>query len=466
MSMRYKGGVISATPPTTSTSAATGVWTLVQQMQAQGAGTWPIVVGGNYFIGVLNIGVGTPGNPAFLSNAVDSSGNVYLCSSSSVGGVFAMQIAKYNKLGSIQWQRRLGDASLGGGGSSIAVDSSGNVYVCGTLAVSGNGFLIAKYNTSGTLQWQTQLRTGVGGSNTNPCSIALDSSNNVYVTGYSRDSTPAFLSLSAKYNTSGTLQWQKSFQMAGGGNFGYGNTADPSGNVYVCGLDAGLQIAKFDTSGTVQWQRTFGSSASSYGRSVVTDSSGNVYVCGTTYLTANASNEFLIVKYDTSGTLQWQKSLGNTQQEYGWSIAIDSANNIYVCGDSYQDGTGTSNIQIAKYNSSGTIQWQRYLGLSGLNDFGRSVAVDISNNIYVSGFSNTSGSDYNFLFVKLPGDGSLTGTYSVGSNSFTYAASGLTDTTLSLTSSTSSLTSANTSLFDSTALADAASSLTSSVTTI
>jgi len=41
MSRRYKGAIISATPPTTSTSSATGEWTLQSQAQAQGAGTWP-----------------------------------------------------------------------------------------------------------------------------------------------------------------------------------------------------------------------------------------------------------------------------------------------------------------------------------------------------------------------------------------------------------------------------------------
>lgn len=44
MSMRYKGGVLSATPPTTSSTSAVGIWTLEQQMQAQGAGNWPIVL--------------------------------------------------------------------------------------------------------------------------------------------------------------------------------------------------------------------------------------------------------------------------------------------------------------------------------------------------------------------------------------------------------------------------------------
>jgi len=67
--MRYKGGVISATPPTTSTSAATGVWTLVQQMQAQAAGAWPVAP--SYWIGLLD-GLATLQG---YSVAVDSSGN-------------------------------------------------------------------------------------------------------------------------------------------------------------------------------------------------------------------------------------------------------------------------------------------------------------------------------------------------------------------------------------------------------
>lgn len=54
MSMRYKGGVISATPPTTSTTSAVGIWTLEQQMQAQAAGNWPI---GQLYMQVTTSGV-------------------------------------------------------------------------------------------------------------------------------------------------------------------------------------------------------------------------------------------------------------------------------------------------------------------------------------------------------------------------------------------------------------------------
>lgn len=67
MSMRYKGGVISATAPTTSSSAATGVWTLPQQFQAIAANNWPsppLVIGqayaGGFYAGQIGVsGVAT-----------------------------------------------------------------------------------------------------------------------------------------------------------------------------------------------------------------------------------------------------------------------------------------------------------------------------------------------------------------------------------------------------------------------
>ena len=61
MSNRYKGGVISATAPTTSTSAASGVWTLPQHLQALAAGNWPPLAigaafGGGFFAGQIGVG--------------------------------------------------------------------------------------------------------------------------------------------------------------------------------------------------------------------------------------------------------------------------------------------------------------------------------------------------------------------------------------------------------------------------
>jgi len=416
--------------------------------------------GPGYWIGLL----GGAALDFAQSVAVDGSGNVYLCGYTGVSsGDF--QIAKYNAFGTIEWQRRLG--GTGGAdeeeGRGIAVDSSGNVYVCGWSNASGNpDFQIAKYNTSGVIQWQRRL----GGAFTDEygSSIAVDGSGNVYVCGEGRASGVSAEFQMAKYDTSGVIQWQRRL---GSTSSDVANSVavDISGNVYVCGFSMAsgnpdIQLAKYNTSGGIQWQRRLGGTGEQYGNSIAVDGSGNIYICGTAEISGDFN--FQIAKYDTSGNIQWQRSL-NAASEEGRAVAVDSSGNVYVCGQS--SATGTNDLQIAKYNTSGAIQWQRRLGGTGA-EVGRAVAVDSIGNVYVAGQSNATGAT-DFLFAKLPGDGTLTGTYTVGGASFTYAASSLTDAATSLTDTSTSLTDTSTSLTDAaSSLTSPTTSLTSSVTII
>ena len=430
-------------------------------------------IGGPYWIGTL----GGAGSDQGFGIAVDSSGNVYVTgfTNSQGAGVQDVLITKYNTSGTIQWQRTLGGSS-DDRGQGIAVDSSGNVYVTGFTASPSSGSqydaLITKYDTSGTIQWQ---RTLGGSSDDRGQGIAVDSSGNVYVTGFtaSPSSGSQYDALITKYDTSGTIQWQRT--LGGAGNdYGYGIAVDSSGNVYVTGFTisqgAGsidVLITKYDTSGTIQWQRTLGGASSDQGYGIAVDSSGNVYVTGFTNSQGAGNYEVLITKYNTSGTIQWQRILGGASSDQGYGIAVDSSGNVYVTGFTDSQGAGVQDVLITKYNTSGTIQWQRILG-GASNEQGRGIAVDSSGNVYVTAYTaSTSGTGNNVLITKLPGDGSKTGTYTVGGVSFTYAASTLTAATSTLTAATSTLTDAASTLTSSTStLTAATSTLTSSVTTI
>lgn len=417
---------------------------------AQGFGMFSLM--NNYWIGRL----GDSSTDVGRSVAIDSSGNVYVAGNSNGSGSANMQIAKYSNSGVIQWQRSLGAASTTEAAYSVAADSSGNVYVCGQSTVSGNTAIqIAKYNTSGTLQWQRTLNRSSANEGGN--GIATDSSGNVYICGYSDYDTATPDIYISKYNTSGTIQWQRRLG-ASSDEYGMSIAVDSGGNAYICGYTNvngafDFCIAKYSTSGTIQWQRTLGVGSSSFGYSVAVDSSSNVYVCGSTLVGGAA--DLQIAKYNTSGTIQWQRRLGGGSNDVGQSIAVDGSGNVYVCG---YTTVSAEDFLIVKYNTSGTIQWQRRLGSSG-NDRGYGIAVDNSNNFYVCGYSVVSGAE-EFLFAKLPVDGASTGTYSVGGVSYTYASTSLTDAAGSLTSAASSLAEA------AGALTDASSSFTSSTTTL
>lgn len=416
----------------------------------------------SYWIGTLNGSVADQGNAI----ALDSAGNIYVAGQTTSQGAGGddFLLAKYSPSGVIQWQKILGGNSTDRA-YGIAIDSSDNIYIAGDAASNATGdydCLLAKYDSSGSLQWQRSLG---GVPEDHWFGAAVDSSGNVYVSGRKFDGT-TFDTLLAKYNSSGTLQWQR--YMDGGAQEQSRSVAvDSSGNVYMFGYTSSqgsgsvdMLLAKYDSSGTIQWQRVLGGSGADVGFGIAVDSSGNSYIVGYSQNTGTATNDILLAKYNTSGTLQWQQSLNSSGDEQGYAVAVDSSGNAYITGFTNNSGAGSDDLYVAKYNTSGTIQWQRTLGTTAAN-YGYGIKVDALGSIYIAGYSSSNSNEV--LIAKLPADGSLTGTY----GSWVYQAASLTPGASGLTSSTSTLTASTSSLTASTPTHTAATStLTSTVSTL
>jgi uncharacterized delta-60 repeat protein len=129
------------------------------------------------------------------------------------------------------------------------------------------------------------------------------------------------------------------------------------------------------------------------------DGSGNVYVTGSTYAEGTGRN-YATVKYNSSGVQQWvniYNGPGNADDE-AYAIAVDGSGNVYITGFSrgiYED------FATIKYNSSGIQVWaQRYNGPANSQDIARSIAVDASGNVYVTGFSTGSGTNTDIATIK------------------------------------------------------------------
>jgi hypothetical protein len=419
--------------------------TLLGILNEQASGLSP------FWLGVLNQ------DSSAKSVNTDSVGNIYAVGSAVIAGETDMQIIKYDALGVIQWQRRLGASAVSDTATSVNIDSSDNIYFTG--ADFTRGVFVAKYNSSGTIQWQRNLDQPY---NLNNSALGITSSGDVYL-AYEMKAADNRSDIGiAKYNTSGTLQWQRKLGNSGiNNNFYTGLVVDSSGNSYLnsSSFDGSTRfnftIAKYNSSGTIQWQRELGASENNIGYGAALDSSDNPYVVGRTTLTGNPV--FQIAKYNTSGTLQWQRKLSGTTQDEARSASADTSGNLYVAGFSVI--SGKTGIQVAKYNSSGVIQWQRRLSNPAYIE-AVGIFADSDDTYYLAGNSN-SGSGSRFFISKLPNDGSLTGTYTVESQDNTYAASSLTDAAGTLTSSTSTITETAGSLTATTSsLTDSSTSLT------
>lgn len=305
-------------------------------------------------------------------------------------------VFKLNSNGQLLW-----NAFLGGfnddWGFGIATDGSGNVLMLGNSGAAwgspirpnaGNDAFVVKLNSSGTLVWLTFL----GGSQSDGgTSLAVNASGDAWVAGYSQGTwgTPLLPYIgssdifAARLTTSGTLLWNTF--LGGSGTDWVGHEAaavDGSGNLYVAGYSAGSWgapirehgggtedafVFKLDASGGLLWNTFLGGGASDLGYALTVDADGNAYASGRSYSSwgipvhayAGGTSDAFVAKLDTGGVLLWHTFVGDTGSDCAYGVALDLAGALYVTG--YSDanwgtpirpyGGGTADAIVAKLDS-------------------------------------------------------------------------------------------------------------------
>lgn len=306
----------------------------------------------------------------------------------------------------------------------VADDAAGNMYVVGQMngSISGTASFIMQLNPSGVVNWQRAIAPD-GQSGAAFYGLGIDSSNNLYAGGTYNNGATANAYM-VKYNSSGTIQWQKGWPsgVGTGGISGLNATADASGNAYWVGRFANASagqngsVVKLSTAGAFTWGRTLAdtnaaASQNTWPQNIAVDGSGNVYVVGYFKNASGGTNAF-IVKYNSAGTLQWQRSLADsntaaTQDTEAFSVGFDSALNVIVGGQWKPTSGGTYGDFVAKYNSSGVLQWQRFFYDSTTTYSGNIYGLWVSptDDIYLTGRNRNSAGGSNIPLVKYNSSG-------------------------------------------------------------
>lgn len=344
---------------------------------------------------------------------VDGSGNVYITGESYGAGTKSDIITiKYNSSGVQQWlQRYNGPENMQDEGRQILLDASGNLFIRGTTLSNATGydFIVLKYNSSGVQQWM-KTYNGTGSSSDSPSDLKIDASGNVYITGYSTGVGTGYDWLTIKYDPTGTQLWEKRYNGPGNStDVANSLDVDASGNIYVTGFTGGngtgndITTIKYNSTGIQQWIQTYNGpgNANDNARSLILDASGNVYITGYSAGVSSGS-DYTTIKYNSSGAQQWLVTYngpGNAGED-AYSLVLDAAGNIYITGSSFGSGTDYDYATV-KYNQSGVQQWvQRYNGTGNSYDESRLLAIDTSGNVYVAGTSRGSNTARDYATVK------------------------------------------------------------------
>lgn len=424
MSEQYPGGFVTKTTPVPANNyqatPAPGMWTLTQQAQLKTIGVWPTVgvLPPTSWVGLLSPPSGyTQANlPAAYTFAIDSSESIYFASyfgPSSGPFVSGTSLLKVTKNGAISWVQNYAFSGEDSTAISTVLDTSGNVYTAQGQAAGASQVISKRLQSTGSLTWVTQ--SAINDNQSGPVA-GPDSSGFVYMLGYGDGTLKGTWS---KFNgTTGA-----NTATVGGLNInsrgyayyplGYGY-ADPSGNVYAPGstIYEGFYV-KFNSSGGVSVCSTLGTGG--YGGNLFgfkfEAASTPSYFCATGYPYSNTGT-FNLYKVQTSDgtTVNWSHYFGSLYPYQG-AVAIDTSNNVYLLA---RDNTNSKKLVLIKFNSSGTVQFSRYIENSdstsasvvNINWDSAGSSLVILANMNFSGAITTKG-----FVMRVPADGSQTGDY-------------------------------------------------------
>ncbi len=317
-------------------------------------------------------------------------------------------IIKYSPTGSIVWANSYnGTANSNDEGAGICVDVNGNVYVTGSVQNLNRGYdiVILKYNSAGALVWNKEYYSPGINAEDKAWGIAVDTDNNIFITGYGTTGNGYTRIVTQKYLPNGELLWSAFDENSSGDSRGLAIAVNSTG-VYVTGYvpannSSDVVLLKYGhNGGNPVFRQTSGGSGEDKAWGIVVDAD-NVYITG--YVTVGVNNtDCYTAKYSSGGSLLWSNQFNGTGNEIdkAWGIVVDTDGSVYITGQTAVTSTNTNYITV-KYSNTGTEVWaNQYNGPINGEDIASSIGLLGTNSVIVTGKSWGTALNYDYATVR------------------------------------------------------------------
>jgi outer membrane protein assembly factor BamB len=308
---------------------------------------------------------GTLNEAAYTVRQTSEGGYVMSCSTMSFGaGGEDAWLVKTDSAGNIQWNKTYGGTGTERGWSVTQTVDGGYAVVGWTSSVGAGGAdaWLVKTDATGNMQWNktyggngtdyglSLLQTGDGG-------YTLMGSTQSFGLG-SINSADLWL---IRTDATGNMQWNKTY-----GGTGYDEayvlipTSDGgysiggwTGSFGAVNMD--LYLVKTDETGNMQWNKTYGGTGAEFGGCVVQTSDGGYAQSGYTNSFGAGGNDLWLVRTDSAGNMQWNKTYGETGNEAAYCVIQTSDGGFLLGGQTNSFGAGGNDIWLVKVDELGVV---------------------------------------------------------------------------------------------------------------
>ena len=295
---------------------------------------------------------------------------------------------------------------------SVQQTSDGGYIIAGYTPSYGAGehdFWLVKTDSDGNEEWNKTF----GGSDVDSAYSVQQTSDGGYILAgntysYGDDIGGDFWLV--KTDSEGNKEWDKTF---GGSGIDVAHSVQQTsdggyiliGTTYSDDYVSDFWLVKTDSDGNNEWDKTFGGSGNDDAYSVHQTSDGGYILAGRTRSYGAGGNDFWLVKTDSDGNEQWDKTFGGSDHDDAHSVQQTSDGGYIIAGNTHLDGADKSDFWLVKTDSDGNKEWDKTFGGSG-NDCAQSVHQTSDGGYILAGDTGSYGAgSFDFWLVKTDSDG-------------------------------------------------------------
>jgi preprotein translocase subunit SecG len=314
-------------------------------------------------------------------------------------------VVKTNYSGNIEWQKSYGE-NKEEIGNFIQSTSDGGYIIVGTtdsINVGDKDIILIKINNTGSIEWQ-KIYGGNDKENSYFVKQTFDSGFLIIGNTKSYGSGDYDIWL-IKTDYLGNMEWNKTF---GGVNadFYYSAQETSDGGYIISGITESFTIGKNDVwlikineFGSMEWNKTFGGIGNDYSHSCQQTTDNGYIIVGQTESFGAGKFDVWLIKTNSDGIEQWNKTFGSNKNEIGNNIQQTSDNGYIIIGQKQTIGSMKNKIWLIKTDFSGNIEWNRIFNRY-TESFGREVRQTSDGGYIIGGDIWSFENDYDIWLIK------------------------------------------------------------------